>query len=616
MSSNESLSELELKILLESRRKSVEEIARILGLDGGEVALLLENAVRKMPRPETLETPLLQILPRPVLRLEKRIGEQQIGTMKVGSQIVELLSKGIYSAPWNSLKELISNSFDADATMVDIRYLPEEKKLVVYDDGLGMDYVDFDEHFTFIVRSLKRERGLLTPLFRRPIIGKIGIGFIAVSELCDIIKVTSAKKDVDTYLEAEIDFGRMRAKEAKYKEFYEISQFTLTNHTKENIDEHYTKVELLELKEPFIDILENEVPPDSELYSIRAHSFEDMVREIPKNQIRDIKTEIGPYWEFLVNLATVIPVEYLDDGPHNLRKNIKIPKSLLGNYRKALRIIEKIKETLRNYNFKVFFDGMELRKPIFLPNETDVRKGKYGKDLCLFPLERSIEAIDPTTNQKSEVSYKGYFYYQRTRIIPQQLRGMMVRIKNVAIGGPILDFWGHPYTGDDIYFPQTFGEIYFDAGLEDAMNIDRSTFKTSHHEYAATRDNLHRFLRDVVFSMAKKMYYARRKERAETKEDRRLKTRTRAIKRTLGRNFKIRETRRFVRETVKIDESDKSVTLNVLSDRFQGFKKQDRLLVQDIALALEIAMLRARDLNETKRLFWRLLRQITEYRRL
>ena len=81
---------------------------------------------------------------------------------------------------------------------------------------------------------------------------------------------------------------------------------------------------------------------------------------------------------------------------------------------------------------------------------------------------------------------------------------MLVRIKNVAIGSPSLDFWGHPFTGDALYFPQTFGEIYFDNGLEDAMNIDRSTFKTTHEDYALVRKELHQLSEERSLSLKSK----------------------------------------------------------------------------------------------------------------
>lgn len=618
MEVDSNLSEVELRVLIEnSKKKTIREIADLLHMTEEEVSATLDAANAKIS--SSFMRPGREaeaFLPRPkAFRLEKRIGEQQIGTMKVGSQIVEILSKGIYSAPWNSIKELISNSFDADARKVEIQYFPEERKMIVSDDGLGMDYLDFDEHFTFIVRSLKREKGLVSEVFKRPIIGKIGIGFIAVSELCDQVKVTSAKEGSDTYVEALIDFSKIRSNEAKRKEFYEISQFTLVNFKKEDASQHYTKIELLNLKQPFIEILENKLPSDSQVVTFKPKLFEDIMEEISSESISNVKTEMGPYWEFIINLAMVIPVEYLDKGPIIQLDKADIPKAYLADYDRALGIIAERKEALAKYNFKVFFNGLELRKPVSFPNETEIIDGKYGDDFCLFPIEETLEAVDPATNENSKISFKGFFYYQRTRIIPQQLRGMIIRIKNVAIGGPSQDFWGHPYTGDSLYFPQTFGEIYFDSGLEDGMNIDRSTFKTTHHEYAVTRDALHNFLRARVFSTAKKMYASRRSERAANKDDKMVSSRTAAVKARLGEPFEIRETRKSAQEPIQIDRSDKTVTLNSRSEPLEGFNKKDRFLLEDVAIAIEIAAVQAKSISEVKKIFWRVLREITKYRR-
>ena len=49
----------------------------------------------------------------------------------------------------------------------------------------------------------------------RPVIGKLGIGFIAVSELCDTMVVSSSKKGSKTKFIATIDFTKF--KDSKYK---------------------------------------------------------------------------------------------------------------------------------------------------------------------------------------------------------------------------------------------------------------------------------------------------------------------------------------------------------------------------------------------------------------
>ena len=610
------LNEIELKILLETRKKSIEEVADLLGITPEIVRRYYESASQKLSmsstRLELVEEPFVPI-PR-TFRLEKKIGEIQIGTMKVGSKILEMLSKGIYTAPWNSLKELISNSFDADATTVEITYYPKDNKLIVIDNGMGMDYIDFDEHFTFIVKSEKRKEGLLTEIYKRPVIGKIGIGFIAVNELCNKIKVISSKKGSDTNFEALIDFSKIVSEEAADKEFYEVSQFELINYKKTNPEEHFTIIELLELKDSFIDILNNKSIEGIKYNPIYPNTIEEIVNYI--NNVKNIKSELGPYWEFLINFANTIPIVYLDKGPFNL-ENIKIDKKIINKklseeYKDAKEIMTTIKSKVKNYNFNVIFNGIILKKPILLPHqkEADI----YGKDMILVSIQDQI-IIDENSNDKiTIIDYYGYFFYQRTRIIPEELRGMVIRIKNVAIGDPSLDFWEHPYPGDMTYFPQVYGEIYILSGLEEAMNIDRSTFKSTHPEFYTFKDELHKFLRQKVFQKAKNMYGLRRKDKALIQTQIKEESRDNTIKNIYGNNFNIIEVRQFTDIPVQIKKEEQTIFLNTIADQFDNYKKDDRILLQDVAIALEIAYEQAKDKTELKNIFWKILRELSTYR--
>lgn len=621
MSSSESLNELELRVFRESLSKSIEEIAESLGISQKEATNLLESARRKMPSYEVLESySETELLPRPIFKLEERIGEPQIGAMKVGSKILETLSKGIYSQPWNSLKELISNSYDADAPEVHIEYSRNEKKLTVSDTGTGMDYKDFDEHFTFIVKSEKRKFGDYTPIFRRPLIGKIGIGFIAVSELCDQIRVTSAKRGAATYFVADIDFAKIRSKEVAEKEFHEVSQYTLTNYEKEDLEEHYTRIELLNLKDSFIDILENKSAPDENFKKINSTSFEKLISDIFENSISDIRGELGPYWEFLVNFASVVPIEYLDDGPIAFEENEHVDLSRLNDsdelrrgFKEALSIVENLKSRMKSYNFRVYFNGIWLKKPFRFPHQREAKT--YGTDMILVPMKQEIECVDPTTNEKSTVGLSGFFYNQRTRILPKEFRGMIVRIKNVAIGGLDKDFHGHPSPGDSMYFPQTFGEVYVEEGLEEAMNIDRSSFKRTHFEFSGFENYLYGFLRKEVFQKAKNLWSVRRGTKGKIESEKREQARMEMIGSEIGSDYKLVEVRKFDDRPAGIQRDNKSIVLNPIADQFEGFKKPDRLLMQDVALAIEISLERIKTKEDIKKKFWETLRKLTSYRR-
>jgi len=80
-----------------------------------------------MPNEEDNEQVELQIAEE---KLKKDLGVEQVVHMKVAAQIIQHLSKGIYSNPANCIKELINNSFDADATKVIIRAKPERIRIL------------------------------------------------------------------------------------------------------------------------------------------------------------------------------------------------------------------------------------------------------------------------------------------------------------------------------------------------------------------------------------------------------------------------------------------------------------------------------------------------------
>jgi len=610
MSIENDLTEIELKLFLESRSKTIEEISKIYNMDLKEISEIIERAKGKI-----LETSVEikegdSFLPRPVAyRLEEKIGEPQLGTMKVGSKILEMLSKGIYTAPWNSLKELINNSFDADAEKVDINYIKNEKKLIIKDTGIGMNYKDFDENFTFIVRSSKRDFGDYSNKYSRPLIGKIGIGFIAVSELCDKIIITSSKENSDIYFIATIDFSKIISKEHEKKEFYEVSQFTLTNYKKKNISDHYTIIELINLKQNFIDILENNSEdPTIILLEYKPKNYEELISNI--NKSKSVRSSLGPYWEFIINLSNIIPVKYLDNGPISFEKIKDIKKGELEKLNLTKNIIENIQKKLISYNFIVTFDGLELKKPILLPHQEEVIR--HGVDYYLIPVKDKI-TIKNEFNE-TDIIYHGYFYNQRTRILPEELRGFIIRIKNVAIGGASQNFWGHPYPGDTTYFLQTYGEIYIESGLEDAMNIDRSTFKTTHDEFYRFQNVIHKFLRKEVFQQAKTMYKLRREEKSEFKDIEREKARTESIEEYFGQNYILSEIRNFKDPPAKLDEKNEMIIINQLSTPIIAYKKEDRYLLQDVSIALEYILKDLQDKDKIREKFWTVLNSITKYR--
>lgn len=542
-----------------------------------------------MAKKSTSEAPTLVYFPK----LGKKLDVPQEGVMKVGSQILELLSKGIYSAPENALKEVISNAFDADATKVQIRFLPEEDKLEITDDGEGMDYNDFDQHFAFISRSGKRDEGEITKKYKRPIIGKIGIGFIAVSELCDSIRVKSAKSGSDSWFEAKINFKPFKGPEAKKREFYEVSKYVLTNHSKTDINEHYTVLSLEGLTAQFKDVLLNKTPDEVQLLEMPKGDFLEILARLDSlaaKRTLNIRRDLGPLWSFLFNLANIIPTAYPPGGP------IRVAT-------KATRIIREISQTLKSYNFSVDFGGLTLLKTVRFPYREVGRVYRERTDFDVFPVSFRNKFRDGST-----LRVTGYIYNQRKSIPIEESRGIVVRIRNTSIGGPDPGFLAYPYPGEKLFFPWTYGELYVTEGLEDAMNIDRSSFKLGHPHYRKLRSFLHDFLHDTVFRNAKDRYVGRMKIRARNELELRESTRGLMLQNAFGKRLEVLSARRSGERPLSVRPDESRLIFYMKNQLFLGLTKSERELVKDILIAFESALMQSPENIDKMRLqFWKYL---------
>src|ERR1700721_1437633 len=89
------------------------------------------------------------------------------------------LSQGLYRTPAGAIKELISNSFDADATLVRIHTgFPRFETFSCEDNGTGMSDDEFERLMNRgIGNSFKRSSpGRVTEEYGRPLIGRLGLG--------------------------------------------------------------------------------------------------------------------------------------------------------------------------------------------------------------------------------------------------------------------------------------------------------------------------------------------------------------------------------------------------------------------------------------------------------
>ena len=122
----------------------------------------------------------------------------------VDAALLRELGERLVGQPHIALAELVKNSYDADARLVQITI--ESDRIVVEDNGSGMDFREFT-NFWMRIGSPHKQREKASPKFHRPLTGSKGVGRLAVQFLATEIKLeTSAKRG--TQLTATVDWQK------------------------------------------------------------------------------------------------------------------------------------------------------------------------------------------------------------------------------------------------------------------------------------------------------------------------------------------------------------------------------------------------------------------------
>lgn len=393
------------------------------------------------------------------------------GEVRVASRIIDYLSSGLYESPAACLKELVNNGYDADATEVRVFVKPDADRIIIEDNGFGMTRSEFERHFQRVAESHKRDEDDSTPV-GRPKIGKIGIGLIAANEICDLLEIQSTKAGSAELLRVTLNFSLMRLDpEQRRRERSDFAKGDYTGSVTEEagLEEHYTKLYLLEIRGPARAILAGATDAlgDSarSLYGLRRETIEMRLKD------RTDWDQFDRYSQTMLHVGLNVPVRYHEHW---------VPPHLTA-------AVESIKDRTAKLNFTVLYDGSELRKPIaFSPPE----------DSAIFEFE----------HDGKEVAASGYFYAQRQVLKPRQLQGLLIRIRHAAVGGYDETFLNFPGTRYPLFQHWISAEVSAGDQLEDAMNIDRRTFRDTHPAYVEFRAAFHSRLVDVLTEVRERFY--------------------------------------------------------------------------------------------------------------
>jgi len=122
----------------------------------------------------------------------------------VDSALLRELGERLIGKPHVALAELVKNSYDADATEVHIRF--EEDRIEVRDNGHGMSFDEFKNHWMRIGTTHKSGQRTSRNL-GRPMTGSKGVGRLAVQFLAKELTLrTVSERDTTSQLDVDVNW--------------------------------------------------------------------------------------------------------------------------------------------------------------------------------------------------------------------------------------------------------------------------------------------------------------------------------------------------------------------------------------------------------------------------
>lgn len=504
------------------------------------------------------------------LRKKKETGELAKTKLETSDRVLARITDGIYRQPSSALRELISNAYDADATEVTIQTdAPKFETITIRDNGNGMSMEALSNLIHNIGGSIKRTRrkdtyGVvneqnpsLSPRLNRKLIGKIGIGLFAVSQLTHHFQIITKQRGNDyrlfadivlkTYTEDELSLIKNNGAEENN---FQTGTVTVRTVNDPDIDSHGTDVILLKLKKHSRDLLrsreqwmrirekaENENEDIKEpIFHIGKINPEDNTTiehdaRLPWNEsdspeekfnaltqcVIDQTTYPNPslsdifdnYLNTIWTISLSVPLPYVEKHPFDIKKQDNIRAFELSNKHKgqAKEIELKDNSSIRDElnlkvptrgpedQFDVYFDEVLLKRPIMFKRLPKTQNSIDTPLIFAGKAEPDLSSI-PKEIRGGKLSFEGYIFWN-SKIVPKEHKGVLLRIHDSS--GAMFDETFLKYqVSEQTRLRQITAEIFVKEGLDAALNIDRESFNYSHPHYIIITNWLHRALRQFT----------------------------------------------------------------------------------------------------------------------
>jgi hypothetical protein len=457
------------------------------------------------------------------------------------------LSQGLYRTPAGAIKELISNSFDADARLVKLHTgFPNFETFSCQDDGKGMSRAEFERLMNRgIGSSYKRSLAPITTDMGRPVIGRLGLGILSLAQVCARFEIISHHKASKTAFHAAIKFppytrqemDKIAKKALGEDDEIHGGEYNITE-LKYDPDKQGLRVFTKYLRESFRKRMRNTKQLGNKAVFGRTSPYKtfdqylDAVYDLKKpTQSLNLRSD---YDQLIFGLALAAPLPLQDNR----------------NVATKLAAITERQDNLKSFKFRVQVDNMELASPVSLPS---MRTGYTAKQCTLSERKRpEFQLADGSHREKVSVvqhkvsvrntdeqfnlyelkysnqnvagmplEFRGYLFQQTGRLYPRDIQGVLIRIGNVAIGKYDNGMMTYPFAEGPRY-AMVSSELFILRGFDDALNIDRDSFNELHPHYMRVQAYMHALLHELIFPETwgeEKLRNKQRRERDDEKNE-------------------------------------------------------------------------------------------------
>lgn len=502
--------------------------------------------------------------------------------IRVHEKALAHLSRGLYRSPASALRELVSNAWDANAKAVRVNTnYPNFFQLSIEDTGDGFTKEEFARLMGGGIGNSEKRPSNRVLMHARPVIGRLGIGMLGIAQICGSFTITSKMKN-GTGFRARVHLYDLLKERLDKEDPAVISNKEGEVEVDVGTYDFDAECDLSQYKFGTSIVADDVHPTFVRAFqqSLKAPKFQEPSQDWMKalKVVSSVHTlqELGDYWRLLWELATSCPIPYISGKA--------VPS----------RLIETDQKLLESYDFRVIVDGTELRKPVFLQGNP---AGYTTRSIA----EQHLKVYG------KPVAFHGYIAVQEgAQLRPDELRGVLVRIKNVAIGYYDPSMLDYRYN-EGPRSRWVTGEIFVTEGLEDALNIDRDSFNRFHPQFRAVQEYLHKVLHDEVFPEVYKQIDVRSSVKAQTKRVERTTHLSKILSGVAERKVAVKETRTRAGTSdsaagVAVKEKQGKLEILIpLADQLPT-KKSNRQLAASILAIFELAM-QERDPHRKREVF-------------